>query len=134
MVVVRRYCHLSLESKTTYTVYHSENNKVMFLLDGVRALGEACSHVATLLFYIVDAQRRAVKHPSSDRTVIRRSCATMTCASKEKHSTQASFQVHKQLCKSKCTQSTMLHHWHTNRIQLSHIITCGESESCLCWE
>ena len=71
MVIVRGYCHSSLKAKTTYTVYvilQSTGDVLGAQCKCIVGKGEACSHVAALLFYIEDIKRREGPLPS-DKTV-----------------------------------------------------------------
>ena len=93
IVVVRGYCHSSLKSQTTCTVYvvlKTSGDVLAAQCKCVAGKGEACNHIAALLFYIEDIKRRSIMHLPSDRTAT--DCLQMACASKEKHSTPASVQ------------------------------------------
>ena len=71
MLVVRGYCYSSLKSKATYTVYLilTSGDVLAVQCMCIAGKGEACGHVAALLFYIEDIKRTEVKHLPSDKTV-----------------------------------------------------------------
>ena len=71
-VVVRGYCLSSLKTKTTYTVYvviKTTGDVVGGACNCVAGKGEACSHVAALLFYLDDLTCHAITTLPSDETV-----------------------------------------------------------------
>ena len=71
-VVVSRYRPSSLKAKTTYTVYvviKTTGDVVGGAHNCVAGKGEACSHVAALLFYLDDLTSHAITTLPSDETV-----------------------------------------------------------------
>ena len=71
-VVVRGYCLSSLKAKTVYTVYvviKTTGDVVGGACNCVAGKGEACSHVAALLFYPDDLTSHAITTLPSDSTV-----------------------------------------------------------------
>lgn len=132
MVVIRGYCHSSLKSKATSTVY------VILITSGdalaaqckcIAGKGEACSHFAALLFYIKDMKRTEVKHLHSAKAVTdhqqwhvpakRSVVPTLQPVSMEFHKAEESS--HKGPC---CKTSTLT----------KPCIGRSKSESCLHWE
>ena len=71
-IVVRGYCLSSLKAKTmntVYTVIETAGYVVGGACNCVARKGEACSHVAALLFYLEDLAINAIHTLPSDRTV-----------------------------------------------------------------
>ena len=71
-VVVRGYCLSSLKAKTTYTVYvviKTNGDVVGGACNCIAGKGEACSHVAAVLFYLDDLTSHAITTLPTDETV-----------------------------------------------------------------
>ena len=116
MVVIRGYCHSSLKSKATSTVY------VILITSGdalaaqckcIAGKGEACSHFAALLFYIKDMKRTEVKHLHSAKAVTDHQQWHVPA----KRSVVPTLQpVHGiSQGRRKFSQRTMLQNWHLNK-------------------
>ena len=75
-IVVRGYCFSSLKAKTIYTVYvvlRTTGDVIGGAYTCVAGNGEACSHIAALLFYLEDLWLKDINTlPGDDKTVTNR--------------------------------------------------------------